>query len=101
LPPVVLQKATRPNSFQPVADVARCIDDRGEFDVGRGIEIEDQSAWDIGRAGRANSRMKFQRADLGDRRQPFHSVRSARIGLLVAVTLTGSNRFDMPGMAWR
>ena len=56
-------------------------DDRIEFHIRRGIQIEDQAPGDFRIAGRAIPGMKFQGADLRRGGQALRHDRSARRGL--------------------
>ena len=97
---MVLQKLSRPTSVEALPHLLGGVDDVGELDVRRGIEIEDQPARRIVAVRGAIPGMQLDAADLRDRGEPLDAI-DLQIGLAVAETFASSSRFDVPCMAWR
>ena len=86
LPPVVLQKDSRPNLLQAIAYFQRGRDDGSEFHLGRRIEVEHQSTGNFRIALGAVPGVQLERADLRDGDERLDAV-DLHIGRLVALHL--------------
>ena len=83
LPPVVLQKLTRPSSSRRSRISRAASTTVAKGTSGTRIEIEDQAAGHLRLLRRAVPGMQLERADLGDGRQTLDPV-DLQVGLLVA-----------------
>jgi hypothetical protein len=99
LPPVVLQKETRPSASSR-SRTSRAASITWSKDVRRRVEVEDQPAGDLRLERLAVPRVQLHRPDLGHGGQGLDAV-DLQVGLVVAEHLTSVISAEEPLPAWR